>query len=61
MPESGSDSGHGLHFLRSGSPKEIAEVITEMRHASTICHNIVKSEGSKCKALGDITILEEPA
>lgn len=34
-----SESGQGLHFLRSGKPKEMVEVITDMRHASKICKN----------------------
>jgi len=31
-----SDAGQGLHFLRRGNPKEIADVITEIRQTSII-------------------------
>lgn len=30
-------SGHGLHFLSIGSPKETSEVNMEIAHTSTIC------------------------
>jgi hypothetical protein len=42
IPGMASESGQGLHFLRSGKPKEMVEVIADMRHASKIYKNRTK-------------------
>lgn len=39
IPESGPDSGQGVQVLKSGKPKDMIDVIREMKHASRICIN----------------------